>query len=296
MEQLFNIPKLYSSILLESLHYVKLQKGWSFPKHRHFLFEFIYCASGTMEQWVNGQPHLLKEGDALIIKYGLYHETAPLSLDSEVFVFHFDIDEKEVHTLFQMISNPIILAKPEKEGEFSVSQWVKNFIQEFGTILVQHNALHSLTMNERLEKSVMLLRMQMRVLDFICILADYFIKDSEVSLPDKMTPSQIKLANDVAYQLELHANERFQINDLAKKMGVHRSYLSNSFKQLYGISPREFLSKVKIRSAKQLLQNTDMTIEEIATKLEFSSSSHFSKFFLNTVGLSPIKFRNQQPK
>jgi AraC-like DNA-binding protein len=294
MEPLFNIPKLYSSILLEGLHYVKLSKGWSFPKHKHFLFEFIYCVSGTIEQWVNGQPHRLHEGDALIIKYGLYHETLPLASDSEIFVFHFDIDEKEVHMLFQMISNPVM--KSEKDVPFSISKWVKEFIHEFGTVLVQHNALHSLSMNERLEKSVTLLRMQTRVLDFICILADYFIKDSEVRLPEKLTPSQIKLANEVAYQLETHANEKFQINDLAQKLGVHRSYLSNSFKQLYGISPREFLSKVKIRSAKQLLLNTDLTIEEIATKLDFSSSSHFSKFFLSSVGLSPIKFRNQQRK
>src|ERR1700730_5224533 len=205
MELLFNIPKLYSSILLESLHYVKRSKGWSFPKHRHFLFEFIYCASGTIEQWVNGHPHRLHEGDAMIIKYGLFHETLPLVSDSEIFVFHFDIDEKEVHMLFQMISNPVM--KSKNDVPFSISKWVKEFIQEFGTVLVQHNAVQSLSMNERLEKSVTLLRMQTRVLDFVCILADYFIKDSEVRLPENLTPSQIKLANEVAYQLETHANE-----------------------------------------------------------------------------------------
>jgi len=298
MKQLFSIPKLYSSILLESVHYAKVEEGWSFPNHRHFLYEFIYCAAGSMEQWVNGQPFVLKEGDSLIIKSGLQHHTAPLTEDTEFFVFHFDVDMKEVQTIFQIVADPLIPAlQQEQEGEhrqgsFSVSDWVRSFIEEFHEELIQHEDTWIKEIGKRLESSVRLLRMQMRMLDFITMLADYFIHETKLLEQNKLSVSQINLAHEVAYQLELHSGERFQINELSKKMGVHRSYLSNCFKQVYGFSPREYLTKIKSRSAKQLLQNSDLTIEEIAVKLDFSSTAHFSKFFLNAVGLSPLKYRN----
>ncbi|WP_165972191.1 helix-turn-helix domain-containing protein [Paenibacillus piri] len=296
MEQLFRIPKLYTSILLESLHYAKVEKGWTYPNHRHFIFEFIYCASGSMEQWVNGQPFVLKEGDSLIVKSGLYHHTAPLSEDTEFFVFHFDVDMKEVQTIFQIAANPLIPSQErtqsDQAGIFSVSSWVKGFIEEFGETLIKHEDSLIKEVEERLASSVILLRMQMRILDFIGLLADYFIKDTKLLEHNKMNASQINLAHEVAYQLELHSGERLQINELAKHVGVNRSYLSSCFKQVYGIAPREYFTKIKARTAKLLLQNTDLTIEEISTKLDFSSSAHFSKFFLNTVGLSPLKYRN----
>jgi AraC-like DNA-binding protein len=297
LEQLFRIPKLYTSILLEGLHYAKVEKGWSYPNHRHFLFEFIYCASGSMEQWVNGQPFVLKEGDSLIVKSSLQHHTAPLTEDTEFFVFHFDVDMKEVQTIFQIMANPLIPAQQpgqdqDRAGTFSVSEWVRGFIAEFSETLVRHDASLIREVDERLASSVKLLRMQMRILEFIGLLADYYIKETNLLEPNKLNASQIHLAHEVAYQLELHSGERFQINELAKKVGVHRSYLSSCFKQVYGIAPREYFTKIKARSAKQLLQNTDLTIEEIAAKLDFSSPAHFSKFFQNAVGLSPLKYRN----
>lgn len=295
MEQLFNIPKLYTSILLESMHYAKVPAGWSFPNHRHSMFEFIYCASGSMEQWVNGQPYVLRDGDAILIKGGLYHHTAEIGEDTEFFVFHFDIDMKEIRSIFQLISAPLVSSRHE-DGPFNASKWVAEFIGEFKDVLLQHRDDAPKGAEDEPIQSVKLLRMQMRILDFICLLAEYFIRQSNVSIDGRISPAQLRLAHEVAFELELQAGDRLQWNELSKKMGFHRSYLSNCFKQAYGISPRAYFTKIKMRSAKQLLQNTDLTIEEIAGRLEFSSPAHFSTFFLNNEGVSPLKYRNRQRK
>ncbi|WP_054027319.1 helix-turn-helix domain-containing protein [Bacillus sp. FJAT-28004] len=292
MEQLFSIQKLYTSILMEWMHYAKVPKGWSFPNHKHSLFEFIYCASGRMEQWVNGQSFILQEGDSLIIKYGHVHHTAELTEDTEFFVFHFDMDMKEVQTIFQVVPNPHIPSGQEDNGICSVSRRVRDFLDEFKELLIHHNDLAEYVDN-RMEQSVKLLRMQMRVIDLICLIAEHFTRESSVYLNSSMSPAQINLAHEVAFQLESHSGERLQINELAEKTGFHRSYVSSCFKEVYGISPRKYLTKIKVRTAKQLLQNTELTVTEIAEKLEFSSPAHFSKFFLNNVGLPPLKYRNQ---
>jgi AraC-like DNA-binding protein len=293
VEQLFHIPKIYTSVLLESLHFAKYDKGWSYPNHRHFLFEFIYCAAGSMEQWVNGQPYVLHEGDSLIIKNGLFHHTEPLSVNTDVFVFHFDIDVKEVQSIFQLIPSPFIPSDHPGDGAFSVRRSVNDFIAQHESFLIRHDPSSAMAQSEQTGAAIYLLRMQTQMLEFICSLADYFSKETNLFVHNRMTPSQIHLAHEAAYHLELHSEKRFQINELAKTMGVHRSYLSTCFKRVYGMSPRAYLTKIKIRTAKQLLQHNDWTIEEIAAKLEFSSPAHFSTFFQNTVGQSPLKYRNQ---
>ncbi|RAP75145.1 helix-turn-helix transcriptional regulator [Paenibacillus montanisoli] len=290
MEQIFKIQRLYASILLDGMHYAKVPKGWSYPRHRHSFFEFIYCASGKMEQWVNGRSFMLMKGDVLIVKSGLVHHTAEVAEDTEFFVFHFDMDMKEVQTIFQVVPNPHIPFDPEEDTKLSFNCRVREFLDEYKEVLIHHNELNENPFN-RMEQSVKLLRMQIGIIDLVCLMAEHFTEDSNVYLNNSMTPAQINLAHEVAYQIELHSGDRLQINDLAEKTGFHRSYLSSCFKQVYGISPSEYLKKIKVRTAKQLLQYTELTVTEISNKLEFSSPAHFSKFFLNSVGLPPLKYR-----
>jgi AraC family transcriptional activator of pobA len=49
-----------------------------------------------------------------------------------------------------------------------------------------------------------------------------------------------------------------------------------------------------ITEAKQLLENSDLTIKEIATKLNFPTQSFFGKYFKQYVGVSPKEYRNKQ--
>ncbi|HZG56208.1 AraC family transcriptional regulator [Paenibacillus sp.] len=297
MEQLFNIPKMYTSILLVSLHYAKVPKGWSYPAHKHAMFEFLYCASGRMEQWVNGQPYALREGDALLIKSNLPHHTATQTEDAEYLVFHFDVDVPELQAVFQIVPDLLIPAREaeEEDRSLSVARWVKEFLEEWKDPLVLHTRPRAPGADGHpAERSVKLLRMQMRILDLICMLAERFTREAEVALHADLTPAQRQLAREVAARLELHAGDRLRIDELAKETGFHRSYISDCFKKVYGVSPRDYVTKLKIRSAKQLLRNTDLTVSNIAERLGFSSPAHFSAFFANNVGEPPLKYRKRQ--
>ena len=291
MEQLFNVGKLYAAITLEGMHYANVPRGWSYPSHRHHTMEFIYCVNGCMKQWVNGQPFLIGERDCLVVKPNLAHHTEALSEDASFFVFHFDVDIAEIRSVFQMAEPPFIAAN-QGEGRLSIGGWVNDFMAEFGGLLRDKGGKSGSGNKEKLMHSVHLLRMQMRVMELICLLAQHFIRETNFGTGGAISPAQFQLASEAAHQLELHAGKRLNIQEVADALGVHRSRLSGCFKQVYGISPREYLSRIKIRSAKQLLQNTTLTIEEIAGQLEFSSPAHFSTFFQNQVGMSPQKYRN----
>ncbi len=73
------------------------------------------------------------------------------------------------------------------------------------------------------------------------------------------------------------------------------SRLSRLFQNYTGVSLIDYVTEVKIRHAKELLKNTDMTMLAIASKLEFSIS-YFNKLFKRKVGITPGEYRKINQK
>ncbi len=73
------------------------------------------------------------------------------------------------------------------------------------------------------------------------------------------------------------------------------SRLSRLFQNYTGVSLIDYVTEVKIRHAKQLLKNTNMTMLAIASKLEFSIS-YFNKLFKRKVGITPGEYRKKNQK
>ncbi len=73
------------------------------------------------------------------------------------------------------------------------------------------------------------------------------------------------------------------------------SRLSRLFRNYTGVSLIDYVTDVKIRHAKELLKNTNMTMLAIASKLEFSIS-YFNKLFKRKVGITPGEYRKKNQK
>ncbi|WP_149276230.1 helix-turn-helix domain-containing protein [Pareuzebyella sediminis] len=77
---------------------------------------------------------------------------------------------------------------------------------------------------------------------------------------------------------------------LADKMNYSYSYLSNIFSESTFTSIENFVILRKVDFAKQLICKTDLTLTEIAFKLNYSSVAHLSGQFKKTTGLTPSTF------
>lgn len=89
-----------------------------------------------------------------------------------------------------------------------------------------------------------------------------------------------------------HFQERIRINELAGYIGVNRSYLTNSFKRAFGLSPQELLINLRMEKASALLQNTALPVRDIAAQVGYEDSLAFSKIFKKYTGISPRQFRS----
>ena len=80
----------------------------------------------------------------------------------------------------------------------------------------------------------------------------------------------------------------------ASKQYLSSRYFSAVIKEKSGSTALQWIVQMVITEAKQLLENSDLTIKEIATKLNFPTQSFFGKYFKQYVGVSPKEYRNKQ--
>ena len=83
------------------------------------------------------------------------------------------------------------------------------------------------------------------------------------------------------------------IAQLAAQAGLSRSQFDRQFRRLFGSTPRDYLARVRIRAAQELLLETDQSMTQIALATGFYDHSHFSRTFRRIVGTSPCRFRRR---
>jgi len=91
--------------------------------------------------------------------------------------------------------------------------------------------------------------------------------------------------------IENSLNQQITVYDVADAISIHDRYLYSLFVQYEGISPKEYIIKRKIETAQDLLENTDLSIMEIASATGFPDIYSFSRLFKVKTGSSPTLYR-----
>lgn len=86
------------------------------------------------------------------------------------------------------------------------------------------------------------------------------------------------------------------IGQLAEEIGVSPRQLQRIVSGHYGMSFREKQNSVRIKNAKMLLTETDLTIEEIALRIGYSSAGYFAERFKKSEGITPAAYRSSHKK
>jgi len=100
------------------------------------------------------------------------------------------------------------------------------------------------------------------------------------------------LAESVKEYLELNFSEPITNDTLASQFRFVASYLSRIFKSQYGISPGNFLVKLRINKAKSIMLETpDILIKEVAKMVGYKDQYYFSKVFHKETGFWPTEYK-----
>jgi len=87
--------------------------------------------------------------------------------------------------------------------------------------------------------------------------------------------------------------EDLSLGQVAKAVNASTFYFCKMFKKATGLNFTEYLSRVRVEKAKNLLLNPNLRISEIAYEVGFQSLTHFNRVFKKIVGQSPTEYRQQ---
>lgn len=107
----------------------------------------------------------------------------------------------------------------------------------------------------------------------------------------RTNPDVSKQVQSCCDYIELHTEEKFTIESLARRVGYTEYYLSRKFKVEMKVSINDYIKYAKVERAKMLLTTSTESIQEISDKLNFCSRSYFSEVFRSVTGISPVDFR-----
>jgi PAS domain S-box-containing protein len=101
-------------------------------------------------------------------------------------------------------------------------------------------------------------------------------------------------AADVVRYLRTNRNPKLSNAELAAAVGISERSLHRKIRQAMGLTPHEFMLRMRIEAAAELLATTDQPISQIAIQYGFCDQSAFTKQFSRRIGMTPKQFRRQQ--
>lgn len=112
------------------------------------------------------------------------------------------------------------------------------------------------------------------------------------TMPDPKLPDfKVDLIRRFNVLVDDNFKEKHQVSEYAKMLNKSPKTLSSLFKKYSDKTALTFINERILLEAKRLLLYSDKTSEEISYELGYKESGHFSKFFKNQVGNTPIEFR-----
>ena len=93
-------------------------------------------------------------------------------------------------------------------------------------------------------------------------------------------------------KIERRFASSFSLRELAREAGIEPETLSRAFRRHYGMTPRHFVNRLRIRQACRMLEAGELPLKTIAQKCGFSSAHYFGRTFRQLLGMTPGAYRS----
>lgn len=243
----------------------RYEGDWSSIPHSHAFTELFYVRDGQGEFLLEDEIYPIAKDDLIIVNPHTKHteiskEAAPLS--------YFTVGVKGLSFCFNT----------QKEYR------IFNCRQKKTDLLFYFNSLFQ-ELDEQAKGYEIICKHMLDIL----ILQLQRITDSPFELITPQTPSR-----ECAYikrYLDSNYAQNITLDSLAELSHLNKYYLSHKFTKYYGISPISYLTQKRIDVCKELLENSDYGISDIAHSVGFSSQSYLSQSFRKSCGMTPGTYR-----
>lgn len=237
--------------------------------HNHDFYDIFLTLTETYH-FINGKTEIIPRGTLVFVKpsdiHGILYD---LNENCEIINFSFS------SRLVGLIADFLGISKA--------------FVDNMKSPRIRLDEIESKRLSERLKK---LISEQQDIILIRCALFELF------SLFLNTNPTEEKLFpawfGDMCESMKLPENFIAGTSRMIEISGKSREYISRSMKKFLGITPTEFVNRLRLSHSASLIINTRLSITEISALSGFESVSWFNKLFTEKYGMSPNNFRKKE--
>lgn len=247
--------------------------------HYHNLFEVSIIMEGNGYYFVNGKALEVKKGSVVVFNKLVPHAW----IEGE--------DGAPIQRTFSFY--PTLLLSKELEGEENI--FIKECLDNITYIHIdEYNSRSVLELFEEIY-----VEYKNKALGYKKVIKDllikFFIDEARKENKDlnidkkKHKPVSIEIESAIEY-MKSNFQQNITLDDVAKHIYMHPNYFSSLFKKKCNVSFANYMNILKMSMATELMQSTNLHIDDLAYKCGFSSISNFYKVFKETYGITPMNY------
>jgi AraC-like DNA-binding protein len=264
-----------------------VRSPWTLAERRLLDYLLVYMEAGECTLFLEGSPMDLRRGDLALIQPGECHSIeAPA--DTTTPYAHFDIfynprREESFATpdgLLDLSSYPH-LVQPRLDDALGVrvpTRFRPRQVARFRSAFLRMVGLYQST------DPVDRLEAQMLATELVV----HLLRDFS---PCRREWPGVERFGWVTSYLSRRLAEPVSVSDLATRAHLSQSQFTAQFRRQFGVSPHQYLTRLRVEHAQALLLASDRPIAEIADMCGFGDSAHFTKTFKRVAGTTPGAYR-----
>jgi len=263
--------------------------------HRHKYIQINYVASGGGFHYINDKGIGIEKGDIFVIPPYVPHAIVKHEgRDLEIFEFEFStkfilpagesIEDTGSYMDFAYLE-PFIVIEEAVKPKFNLSEKLQHRIEEI---------LYEALCEFKEKRSGYLLIIKALLLKLLVITGRAYSDEIKGTEFEKLFIGYKSVVTDAVSYINENYSRDIKLRDAADAVGYSRSRFSYLFKSVLGQTFVEYLTKVRINKAAELLSDGGMSITDISYAVGFNTISNFNKAFKAVMGETPRAYRKNR--
>ena len=264
-----------------SIYHIKNEgRSFQIPVHWHDELEIIYVKSGFLTVSISGENYIGTPGDAFVVSPGNLHFMGSQTDTVDYFTFLFPLKYISFRT-DDMLDDKLL--EPLNSGHLMINPRVKDSAKELCEQLID---IYMAENDETESKITAQIKTKIILLQFILEMwKKGFVIENDTS-------GRNIVEKEMVSYIQQNFTGKISLKEFGEQFHLSEKYISRYFKEHFHITLSQYITYLRLENAKQLLQDTDLSVTETAMQSGYQNVSYFIRSFKKTYGISPLKYRN----
>ena len=263
-------------------HIENAGRSFQIPVHWHDEFEIIYVRSGFLTVSISGESYIGKTGEAFVVSPGNLHLMGSQTGTVDYYTFLFPLKYISFRT-DDMLDEKLL--EPLNSGHLMICPRVKDTAKELCEQLIK---IYEAKNDESESKITTQVRTKIILLQFILEMwKKGFVIENDTS-------GRNTVEKEMVSYIQQNFTGKISLREFGEQFHLSEKYISRYFKEHFHITLSQYVTYLRLEHAKQLLQDTDIPVTDVAMQSGYQNVSYFIRSFQKAYAVSPLKYRKNK--